>query len=112
MFTTTFSSMTEVRPKTHNAEETAAIIGGGMRASWLEEKARKREIAFTMLANRLCWTDAQIAEIIAGAEHRPQPRRAAAAPRRKPPSGAVATPAGVVTLTAKTPAWLRKVPAA
>jgi hypothetical protein len=101
-------------PKTHTAEETAAIIGGDMTASWLKEKARRREIPFTMLANRYSWTTAQIAEIIAGAEYRPQPqaRRAASPSRRNLAAGAEAAPAGVVTLTAKTPAWLRKVPVA
>lgn len=102
----------EVRPKTHNAADTAAIIGGDMKASWLEEKACHRDIPFTMLANRYCWTDAQIAEIIASGEKQPGSRRAATAPRRKPAQPQTA-PAGVAVLQAKTPRRLqRQAPAA
>jgi len=83
----------------HTAEEAAGIIGGACKASWLREKARLREIPFTMIGGSYHFTGAHIDEIIRSFEQQPQPAALKRAPARRP---AAITGAPVVMLTAST----------
>jgi hypothetical protein len=51
--------------------------------SWLEEKARLREIPFTRLSGAIHFTDGHLAEITAIYEERPASEKPAAAPTAK-----------------------------
>jgi hypothetical protein len=66
----------------HTAEEAAAIIGGDCKASWLREKARRREIPFTMIGGSYRWTDEHLKEIVRLGEEQPSPPVIRRAPPR------------------------------
>jgi hypothetical protein len=93
----------------HTAEETAAIIGGGCKASWLKRMAREQRIPYVQIGAARCFTDAHITEILRTFEMpalraAPAAAPAPAAPRRVPASRPVHVPtAGVVQLTARQP---------
>jgi hypothetical protein len=80
-------------PAVYTADEAAAILGGSVKASWLKEMARKREIPFTMLGGYR-WTDAHLEEIIALREHRPAPVQPAPAATPRASGRTSAAPAG------------------
>jgi len=58
--------------------EAAAMLG--VTESWLEERARLREVAFTLLGGAYHFTDEHLDAIVAKFEVRPAPRQAAAPP--------------------------------
>lgn len=49
-------------PTVYDPEEAAAMLR--CRPSWLKEKARRREIPFTMIGGSYRWTAAHLAEIV------------------------------------------------
>ena len=69
----------------YDADEAAAILR--CTASWLKDKARKREIPFTMPGGSYRWTPGHIAEIIRLFEQRPVPRASAPVAARRTASG-------------------------
>jgi hypothetical protein len=56
----------------YTADEAAAILK--CKPSWLKEKARRRQIPFTMPGGSYGWTPGHLAEIIRLFEHRPADR--------------------------------------
>lgn len=74
------------QPRVHTADQAAAIIGGGCKASWLREKARLRKIPFTRLGSGYGWTDAQITETLTILEVRPEPELLSRPRARRPPA--------------------------
>jgi excisionase family DNA binding protein len=65
----------------YTADEAAAILR--CTASWLREKARRREIPFTMPGGSYGWTPGHLAEIIRLFEFRPGMRADAPVPARR-----------------------------
>jgi hypothetical protein len=66
--------------RVYEAVEAAIILR--CKPSWLREKARRREIPFTLIGGAYRWTDAHLAEIIRLGEQAPPtqlPRRRIAA---------------------------------
>jgi hypothetical protein len=66
----------------HTADEAAAILK--CTASWLKEKARRREIPFTRISGSYWWTGAHLEEIIRLFEVPALPETPARAPVRRP----------------------------
>jgi hypothetical protein len=85
------------------ADEAAPILG--KTPSWLNEEARLRRVPFTMMGRSYRWTSAQLAEIIASREIRPQLEQ----PSRAPALRRVPEPAAIpeTLLTARIPRRLR-----
>lgn len=88
--------MNETVPPVYNADEAAALLK--CKPRWLKDRARKREIPFTMVGGSYGWTPAHLAEIIRQFEQRPQAARSPRAPSL-PKQRDAAEP----TLRAKTP---------
>jgi hypothetical protein len=94
-------------PLLHTPEEAAEMLR--CTASWLKEKARLREVPFTLMGGAYRFTDAHLAWIIAHFEQLPeqqhtQPTAAPGRPRRT--TAAKASP-GTTQLKARRPRRLR-----
>jgi hypothetical protein len=66
--------------RVYDPDEAAVILR--CKPSWLKEKARRREIPFTLIGGAYRWTDAHLAEIVRLGEQAPPtqfPRRRIAA---------------------------------
>jgi hypothetical protein len=73
-------------PSLFDADGAADVLR--CRASWLREKARRREIPFTMVGGSYRWTADHLAEIVRLFEQSPAPQT----PRRRAmPAGEVVT---------------------
>src|SRR3954469_1495241 len=86
--------------KVYTKEEAAAILR--CTVSWLEKRAAKRLIPFTMLGGSYCFTDEHLAEIVRMFEV--IPARAMRSSRRQPTvrcATGEAQPNGVVPLRAR-----------
>jgi hypothetical protein len=79
------------------ADEAAGILR--CTASWLKERARKREIPFTKIGGSYGWTPGHLAEIIKLFEHRPSGRAGAPVAARRTASQGDEVP----VLKARTP---------
>ena len=101
---------------THTAAETAAIIGGRCKASWLRQQARDGKIPYLMIGGSYHFSSEHITEILAAFEHRPTPTPppAAAKPSRQRaaarPTGETMPP-GVTQLKPRQPRTLRRLQA-
>jgi hypothetical protein len=73
------------RPLLHTAEETAVILGGKVKPSWLREKARLREIPYTMAGGAYHWSDADIEGTMRVLARPPVPAVSRATPARRQP---------------------------
>lgn len=70
--------------RVYDPDEAAVILR--CKASWLKEKARRREIPFTMLGGAYRWTGAHLAEIIKLSEQAPAAPLAQVPRRRTSPA--------------------------
>lgn len=70
--------------RVYDPDEAAVILR--CKASWLKEKARRREIPFTLLGGAYRWTDAHLAEIIRIGEQAPAAPGAQLPRRRTSPT--------------------------
>jgi hypothetical protein len=91
------SAQPEQQVTVYTADEAGEILK--CKASWLKERARKREIPFTMVGGSYGWTPSHLAEIVKLFEYRPAGRSAAPVAARR----TAARSDEVATLTARTP---------
>lgn len=85
-------------------EQAAEILQ--CKPSWIRDKARRREIPFTMIAGQYRLSDAHLTEIVAMNEQRPETAVPPRAVRRR--SGADEQPAPAVSLQARRPQRARR----
>jgi hypothetical protein len=90
-------SAASATPVVYDSDEAAALLR--CRASWLKEKARRREIPFTMIGGSYRWTADHLAEIVRMGEQEPS-ASLRQAPRRLAPHGA---DTGMPSLRARAP---------
>jgi hypothetical protein len=82
--------MSAPEPLVYTAEQAAARLGAGITANWLRERAAAERIPHTRLGRRRVWTEADLAELLAGSYVDPtsaRQRREGAPSRRYGPSG-------------------------
>jgi excisionase family DNA binding protein len=95
-----------VTPILHTVDEAAELLA--CKPSWLKEKARRREIPFTLVGGSYRFSDEHIAQIVDQFEVAPRPRSSTSpvrAPRRK--KSATAPKPNVVQLQSRPSRRLR-----
>lgn len=92
-----------ITARLYTPEEASQRLNPGIvPASWLRERARRREIPFVKIAGKYAFTDDQLTAIIRQFEQAPT-GRPTAAPRRKTPKADDQPQGNTVTLTAQPP---------
>ncbi|HLK78280.1 MAG TPA: hypothetical protein VKU77_32100 [Streptosporangiaceae bacterium] len=70
-------------PLTFTPEQAAEIIGGGMKPSWLKDKAARRLIPSAKVGGSLAFTRAHLEEIVRMGERRAEPAQAGGGTRSR-----------------------------
>lgn len=93
-------------PLLRNAEQTAARLGGDVKASWLKERARRRQIPFTLVGGTYHWSEDHITAIIRQFEQAPSrtAETGVAPSRARRPAAPEPMPSSVTPLRARRPA--------
>jgi excisionase family DNA binding protein len=86
-------------PLLHTPEEAAELLR--CKPSWLRERARRRDIPFTLIGGAYRFTDDHLNWIVKHFEQQPGPTEHRAAPRRRTPPATV--PTGVTPLRSRKP---------
>lgn len=89
----------------YTPEQAAQLLNPDIiTASWLREKARKREIEFTMMAGKVAFTVSQLAALVEKGRVAPGTvERQATEPRRRRVREAIASAPAVTPLRARPP---------